>query len=66
MKPQKAGRRGQIPKEEQGKQGAVPKKARERQRSPGTTSARVVAAVFTSAIHPPNNLSVTSPARSAT
>ena len=38
-KPQKTGRQGQIPKEEQRKQRAVPDKTRERQGSQGTTSA---------------------------
>ena len=65
-KPQEAGRQGQIPGEGQRKQRMIPKEARERQRLPETTSAQATTAVFTSAIHPPNSLSVTGPTRSAT
>ena len=57
---------GTNPRGEIGKQRTIPKVTRERQRPPGTTLARAAVVVFTSAIHPPDGLSVAGSMRSAT
>ena len=58
-KPQEARRQGQIPTKRQRETRTIPEEEKECQRPPGTTSARSVATVLTSTIHPPDNLSVT-------
>ena len=53
----------EIPKKGQR---TIPKEARERQRPPETTLALATAAVFTSAVHPPDSHSITGLARGTT
>ena len=60
-KPQKIKRLGKVPTK---RWRAIPKKAWKPQRSSGSTVTRKTTTLFASAIHSPNSLSVTSPARS--
>ena len=61
MKPQKAKRPEKVPKE---RWRTIPKKAWEPQRSSGPTAIRKTTTLFASAVHSPNDLSITSPAQS--
>ena len=61
--PRRQGDRDRSPKKGQR---TIPKKVRERQRPPGTTSARATTAVFTSTVHPHDSLNITGLARGTT
>ena len=60
-KPQKEKRPGKVPKE---RSRMIPKKAGQPQRSSRPTAIRKTTTLFTSAVHSPNSLSITGPARS--
>ena len=60
-KPRKIKRPGKVPKE---RSRTIPKKAWEPQRSSRPTTVQKTTTLFASTVHPPNRLSITSPARS--